>query len=470
MLQRKCSIPLMTILVVISLTCVVPTELLPVPGTTGTKTGDTITLAALGDCLIGRKISLCKDPGFLKIVHLVRQADCTWTNLEVPLVDTDRADIYPSPFLFPLLLSCKPWGAEELQWLGVNFVGLANNHAMDYGYTGLFSTLANLRRVGIGYAGAGKDLEDASRPYYLETGSGLVGQVSCAYWFEKGSSASMPNPFLKGRPGINPLRDEETFQIKKESFTVLQQIDYDINRYFGIERPEQEETAKNQKVSLGELTFVPGERFGYEDVLYAKDVKRITESIKIARGNARIVIVSIHQHMGFSDAPTPSIEKFARRCIDAGADVIFGTGPDVIWGIEIYKKKPIFYSLGNFFFHSETFEILPAEVYEYWGLPGDTRDKSVFLDAMDKKRGGYFAKDFVFEGLVPVITYAEDNRVEELKLYSIVDKKDRPIYRQGTPVLAEGKEAAVILEKLVLHSQRYGTKIVNRDGVGIIEF
>lgn len=42
----------------------------------------------------------------------------------------------------------------------------------------------------------------------------------------------------------------------------------------------------------------------------------------------------------------------ARRYIDAGADLVIGSHPHVLQGIEYYKGKPIFYSLGNFVFGS----------------------------------------------------------------------------------------------------------------------
>lgn len=40
---------------------------------------------------------------------------------------------------------------------------------------------------------------------------------------------------------------------------------------------------------------------------------------------------------------------FSRGVIDAGADVVFGHGPHVPRAVEVYKGRPIFYSLGNFF-------------------------------------------------------------------------------------------------------------------------
>jgi len=42
-----------------------------------------------------------------------------------------------------------------------------------------------------------------------------------------------------------------------------------------------------------------------------------------------------------------------RVAIDAGADLVVGSHPHVVQAIEIYKGKPIFYSLGNFIFGSD---------------------------------------------------------------------------------------------------------------------
>ena len=42
------------------------------------------------------------------------------------------------------------------------------------------------------------------------------------------------------------------------------------------------------------------------------------------------------------------LRRFARAAIDAGADVVLGSGPHVIRGVEVYRKRLIAYSLGNF--------------------------------------------------------------------------------------------------------------------------
>ena len=39
--------------------------------------------------------------------------------------------------------------------------------------------------------------------------------------------------------------------------------------------------------------------------------------------------------------------RFARIAIDAGADLVLGSGPHVLRGLELYKNRLIAYSLGN---------------------------------------------------------------------------------------------------------------------------
>jgi poly-gamma-glutamate synthesis protein (capsule biosynthesis protein) len=52
--------------------------------------------------------------------------------------------------------------------------------------------------------------------------------------------------------------------------------------------------------------------------------------------------------------------------VDAGADIVIGHHPHVIQGMEIYKRKPIFYSLGNFifdqYFSTDTQEGLAVDI------------------------------------------------------------------------------------------------------------
>ncbi len=64
------------------------------------------------------------------------------------------------------------------------------------------------------------------------------------------------------------------------------------------------------------------------------------------------ILVSIHWGIEYSDYPHEEQIDMAHELIDAGADVIIGHHPHIYQGIEIYKKRPIFYSLGNYLFGS----------------------------------------------------------------------------------------------------------------------
>jgi hypothetical protein len=46
--------------------------------------------------------------------------------------------------------------------------------------------------------------------------------------------------------------------------------------------------------------------------------------------------------------PRGNLRRWARAVIDAGADAVVGHGPHVLRGVEFYRERPIFYSLGNF--------------------------------------------------------------------------------------------------------------------------
>ncbi len=62
------------------------------------------------------------------------------------------------------------------------------------------------------------------------------------------------------------------------------------------------------------------------------------------------IVLFIHWNYEFETYPLPADRQFTHHLIDIGVDGLFGHHPHVINGYEIYKNKPIFYSLGNFYF------------------------------------------------------------------------------------------------------------------------
>jgi poly-gamma-glutamate synthesis protein (capsule biosynthesis protein) len=62
-----------------------------------------------------------------------------------------------------------------------------------------------------------------------------------------------------------------------------------------------------------------------------------------------------------------------------------------------------------------------------------------------------------------------EKRLREIKIFPIDQGFGRPRPQRGRPLLAEGEVAQRVIERVTRLSRRYGTRISNRDGVGIIE-
>ncbi|HZH81841.1 MAG TPA: CapA family protein, partial [Phototrophicaceae bacterium] len=84
------------------------------------------TIALAGDTMLTRKLIPFKEERFLVLRDILHGADATFANLEgtVHLWDEGTPGITQGTFMttYPKLL-------EDLQWLGVNLVSCANNHA-----------------------------------------------------------------------------------------------------------------------------------------------------------------------------------------------------------------------------------------------------------------------------------------------------------------------------------------------------
>jgi len=429
--------------------------------------GDRLTLVGAGDCIITRRVSALRDPDFLALVELVRGADCAWGNCEI--VIGKGAELHPAWKDGDPHVCGDPWTADELRWMGFTLMGTANNHSLDYGEQGLISTLENLDRVGIAHAGTALDLEEAARPGYADSAAGRVGLVSCASSYPPYFAAAPAHPYVKGRPGLNPLKvkatvmiDDATFQRLKAARQVLAEI-WAENDNQGVELPKP--PADPKKLDLcDEFTFLDGDRVDYLTEADAADVKRIGEGIRMARGASRVVVASIHAHEARRKHELSDlfIQPFAHACIDAGADAYFSSGPHVLRGIEIYKGKPICYSLANFFFQVETHRYTPAEDFASWGLDRGTTDPLAFENKL-----GFIKQRRYWQSVMPRITF-EGGRVTAVELFPLTLGFEEPADRRGTPRLARGQEAAAILEHLAQLSAPYGTVVEVAGEVGRI--
>jgi poly-gamma-glutamate synthesis protein (capsule biosynthesis protein) len=160
---------------------------------------------------------------------------------------------------------------------------LANNHAADYGMTGLLDTVRHLDEAGIAHAGAGADLAAARAPAVVTAGQARLAVVACADYPAVWSATPTG-------PGINYM------------------------------------------------PVMPSE----------DDFSAIEQALAEARRQADLVIFSIHWGPNMRARPTPQFREFARRVVEAGADLFWGHSAHVVQGVELWQGRPILYDTGDF--------------------------------------------------------------------------------------------------------------------------
>jgi poly-gamma-glutamate capsule biosynthesis protein CapA/YwtB (metallophosphatase superfamily) len=112
---------------------------------------------------------------------------------------------------------------------------------------------------------------------------------------------------------------------------------------------------KGKKVALVGFSFSSPSPYSINDIAAAKrmvsDLKASNDLVIIsfhggAEGKQSLHIMNSNEI--FAGENRGNVIAFSRAMIDAGADLVLGHGPHVLRAIEIYKKKLIVYSLGNF--------------------------------------------------------------------------------------------------------------------------
>jgi len=85
----------------------------------------------------------------------------------------------------------------------------------------------------------------------------------------------------------------------------------------------------------------------------------IDESIITLKNKVDKIVVCAHAGLENYPIPLTQWKERYRRLCDLGADCIIGSHPHIPQGFELYKRKPIFYSLGNFYFDTQSFTNSP---------------------------------------------------------------------------------------------------------------
>lgn len=253
-------------------------------------------IVAVGDILLGRGVGMRLKNGnkdyiypFLEVRNILKNGDVVFCNLEESITASTHS-----------LTGIKDGGKyvlkndveaiEGLKYAGFNLMNLANNHILDYYERGLLDTMEILDKNGIKYAGAGRNLDEARKPAIIEAKGVKVGMLAYTDMAEIVYKGNPNYKFAAGqdKPGVapRPLKFDESLQ---------------------------------------------------------KDIRQVRDEVDI-------LIVSLHWGVEESFEVLSNQREFAYNLIDNGVDVILGHHPHQFQGIEIYKGKPIFYSLGNFIF------------------------------------------------------------------------------------------------------------------------
>jgi len=317
--------------------------------------------------------------GFQELKELIESNDVRFNNLEITI---HRQEGYPAAFSGGTWAMADPEVLDDLNRFGFNLYNTANNHSLDYRHGGLLATIQNLKKIGRVFAGTGKNLADASSAAYVETPNARVAMIAACSSFHDSDIAGNQSAALPGRPGLNPLRFKSVYSVTKDYFGMLREVSEKTDMNAG----QLLEIANGYALPLpSELLYFGGMHFqlGTENAHHTmplqKDMDRILESVREAKRQADYVLVSIHSHEFAGRSlvnPAEFLRTFTHACIDAGADMVLGHGPHILRGIEIYKGRVIFFSLGNFIYQTETVALQPAEAYENAGLPPETTRSS----------------------------------------------------------------------------------------------
>ena len=423
-------------------------------------------IAMVGDSVIDRRISVYDEPGYLQIFERIRGADASFTNFEMLVHNFE----YPgAPVSGGTYVGAPPYVLDELKWAGFKLFNIANNHSFDFGTEGLLSNLRNFELAGVVYAGAGENLARARAPGYLDTKKGRVALLACASTFSPLSPAGEQRPDLKGRPGLNPLRVQTTYTIEAATLASLRVLARGSESEGGRGGGSSGSSRSSNLHFLG-ATFRAGVTPGVKTEPDANDLKGITDEIRDARRQADWVVVSIHAHEGAPgkrELPAEFLVTFAHAAIDAGADVFVGHGPHLLRGIEIYKGKPIFYSLGNFIFQNDTVRFQPQENYAQFNLPL-TATPADFFDARSANdtRSYPSVKEY-WESVEAEAVFNANREVTEIDLYPITLGFGQRRTQRGRPLPADPQLARLIIDRVSKLSLASGTKIAFEGNKGI---
>lgn len=418
--------------------------------------------SAVGDVIIGRRIQ--KDfKGYEELAPIIGQAEARFFNLETTL--NREGECYASQISGGTYLRTDPEVLDDLKEFGFNMTSFNNNHAMDFSFEGLLLTLDAVEKSGLIHSGVGRNLGEASAPKYLETSKGRVALISVNSSLPGQMCAGEQSDRIKGRPGVNPLRTTQKVELEKEDYEKIKEIilKSGINAAKEISKKEGYQGGADGNVTYIEnVNFTLGQATRFSRQINNADLERVERAIYEAQLQADYILVSVHGHEieGFEkENPAGFLKEFAHFCIDKGAHAVIGHGPHLLRPIEIYKDRPIFYSLGDFVLQLYNVDFAPEDFYARYGLT--TKDG---VHDLLKKRSkdftvGLMTDKRMFTSVIP-LWEMEERKLKSLTLYPILLSMDGNKSEIGLPRLCKDPE---LFKDFLARCEAFGTKFTRSE-------
>ena len=434
-----------------------------------------IKVCASGDLMLLDKLPQKYYAGGTLVTDIINSCDVKITNLETVV---SNWDCFASTFCGGQWINTSPDTLDDITKYGFNLYGCANNHAMDYSYGGLLSTISELEKRNIKYAGIGKSLSESSQAAILDLKEkGIkVALISVTSTFIDAARAGDSHGTIPARPGINPLRIHTKYLVSKEQFELLRQIASDtyINgerdnaRKIGSLPPEEKDS-----INFGGMFFCVSNdgHLGKQTYCHEGDLNRIISEITKAKATTDYVFVSVHSHQIKKTSytgPDYFLEEFSHKCIDAGADAIIGGGTHQLKPIEIYKQKPIFYSLGNFVFQADDFmRDLPYDFWDKYGYPTEWSMEECLRLKTKNGTVGLETDKANYVSVLPEMEF-DDGVLKKLVLHPIELGFEKDLSLKGLPFLADESDSDMIFKQLCSISKQYNTTFTKNGTIEII--
>lgn len=374
-----------------------------------------IIVTGVGDMIFNEQISKLPELYHQQLFRLMQEADIAYGNLEFSINEHPEAQRPFYNFRAPMDF------AWEVAAIGINLVSMANNHALDFGPEGLKDCLKALDHAQITYAGAGLTLAAAHEPGTMRVQSQKTKFALLSYmryWTQKYRCADPNAPCLAT---INPA----VILVAREGGKV----------------EEAEGPLKS-------------------------DIETMEDDIVLTKRHNDIIIVSLHNHdvshhrvYGIQENIPPTEEIMYRKAIDAGADIVIGSGPHVLRGIEIYKGKPIFYSLSDFIYQYRTPDKIPIDLIHQRDTEVARPTNVSVWDRRDTPQ--------TMEGILIRMTL-NAQKLRKIEFIPVSIDDEGPLY--GVPRFASSARCKEMIERVQRLSNPYKTTIVNKGWYAEVKF